>query len=169
MTIFLPGAGRPGHLAQVTPKVDVATMTQIAKLFESALQNTQTQRLRQAAQRTIEQMPATTTIGELLSSEAGAMVRALSLDEIAEALGNKLSSRRVTVEVDEDAHDDSAEGDLFVKILQAVAEEPRTIGQLSKHLDIEVADLRGYLTWMKDVGKVVTTGRARGTRYHLAP
>jgi DNA-binding IclR family transcriptional regulator len=53
--------------------------------------------------------------------------------------------------------------------LQAVAEEPRTIGQLSKDLNIGLDELRGYLSWMKEVGKVTTTGRARGTRYHLAP
>ena len=143
-------------------------MSQIAKLFESALQNTQTQRLREAAQRTLEQMPASTTLGDLLASEAGPMVRSLNLDEIAEALGKKLASRPVTVEVDASAGESSPEGDLFVKILQAVAAEPRTIGQLSKDLDLEVDELRGYLNWMKEVGKVTTTGRARGTRYHLA-
>jgi len=144
-------------------------MSQIAQLFESALQNTQTSRLRQAAQRTLEQMPASMTIGELLASEAGPMVRALNLAEITEALGNKMSSRPVRVEMDESADEDSVEGAMFVAILQAVAEEPRTIGQLSKDLNIDLDELRGYLSWMKDVGKVTTTGRARGTRYHLAP
>ena len=109
------------------------------------------------------------TIGELLASEAGPMVRALNLAEITEALGNKMSSRPVRVEMDESADEDSVEVAMFVAILQAVAEEPRTIGQLSKDLNIDLDELRGYLSWMKDVGKVTTTGRARGTRYHLAP
>ena len=81
-------------------------MSQIAQLFESALQNTQTTRLRQAAQRTLEQMPASMTIGELLASEAGPMVRALNLAEITQALGNKMVSRTVRVQIDESADEE---------------------------------------------------------------
>lgn len=61
-----------------------------------------------------------------------------------------------------------AEGDdaqRFRRILDAIEDEPLTIGQLAREVDIEIDELRGYLAWMKEAGKVITTGRARGTRY----
>ena len=35
-----------------------------------------------------------------------------------------------------------------------------------KQLDIETIELRGYLTWMKRMGKIGSVGKARATRYH---
>ena len=46
-----------------------------------------------------------------------------------------------------------------------MADEPLTIGQIAKRVEIDTEELRGYLTWMKKMGKVTATGRARATRY----
>ena len=53
-------------------------MSEIAQLFESALRNNRATLLRQAAIRTIERMPADTTIRELMGSEAAAALRELT-------------------------------------------------------------------------------------------
>lgn len=63
---------------------------------------------------------------------------------------------------------ESREERLYRQILEAMAAEPLTIGQLAKRLEIDVTELRGYLNWMKKMGKVVSSGRARATRYRVA-
>ena len=57
-------------------------MTEIAQLFESALRQNQAK----AAMGTVARMPAETTLRELLESDAGEAVRALSLRDLAQAL-----------------------------------------------------------------------------------
>ena len=60
-------------------------MTEIAQLFESALRQNRATLLRKAAINTVARMPATTKLSELLSSEAGASIRQLSISELREA------------------------------------------------------------------------------------
>jgi hypothetical protein len=36
---------------------------------------------------------------------------------------------------------------------------------MAKRLDVDIEELRGYLTWMKKMGKVTSSGQARATRY----
>jgi predicted Rossmann fold nucleotide-binding protein DprA/Smf involved in DNA uptake len=149
-------------------------MTEIAQLFESTLRQNRSR----AAMNTVARMPASTTLRELLDSDAADAIRALSLAELAQALreGGRHESgangsaagverRRRTVT----AADQSPQERLYLQILEAIADEALTIGQLSKRLDLDVEELRGYLNWMKKVGKVVSSGRARATRYQVAP
>ncbi len=65
------------------------------------------------------------------------------------------------------ASPESREARLYRQIIEAVGNEPKTIGQLAKVVDVDVVELRGYLAWMKKMGKIDSTGRARATRYHL--
>lgn len=161
-------------------------MTEIAQLFESALRQNQAK----AAMGTVARMPPQTTLRELLDSDAGEALRALRLSDLAQALaeaglgggapprtaaasrGAKPSTggRRKVVSgaVDETVWPESQEERIYRRILEAIADEPLTIGQLGKRLTLEVDELRGYLTWMKKMGKVLSTGRARATRYHVA-
>jgi predicted Rossmann fold nucleotide-binding protein DprA/Smf involved in DNA uptake len=62
---------------------------------------------------------------------------------------------------------ESREARLYRQIIEAVGSEPKTIGQLAKVVDVDVVELRGYLAWMKKMGKIDSSGRARATRYHL--
>ncbi len=154
-------------------------MTEIAQLFESALRENRASLLRSAAKSTIARMPPSTTLGALLDSDAAQAVRALTLAELTEALEEAGLSprpaggrrRRVVDAAGEVGTDSDAwggepdEARLFRRILDAMAEEPLTIGQLSKEVAIAVDELRGYLAWMKKAGKVVSSGRARATRY----
>lgn len=154
-------------------------MTEIAQLFESALRENRASLLRKAAKSTIARMPPSTTLSALLESDAGEAVRALTLTEFTEALEEAGLSptpaggrRRRVVEAEptggsdsDEWGDEAAEAQLFRRILDAMTEEPLTIGQLSKEVGIAVDELRGYLTWMKKAGKVTSSGRARATRY----
>ena len=159
-------------------------MTEIAQLFENALRHNRSTLLRQAAMRTVERMPATTTLRELLQTDAADAVRELSLEDLAEALRNahghgasgpgstpdsapRSGPRRVLVTAATPESQASREERLYREILQALEGEPLTIGQLAKQLDIETAELRGYLSWMKKMGKVESSGRARSTRYQI--
>lgn len=152
-------------------------MTEIAQLFESALRENRASLLRKAAKSTIARMPPSTTLSSLLDSDAGEAVRALTLTELTEALEEAgltptaLGGRRRRV-VDDTSGTDSAEwggeaaeAQLFRRIIDAMSDEPLTIGQLSKEVGIAVDELRGYLAWMKKAGKVTSSGRARATRY----
>ncbi len=56
----------------------------------------------------------------------------------------------------------------LTSILEALSAGPQTIGQLGKAVSLETAELRGYLAWMKRMGKVNSSGRARATRYFAA-
>jgi hypothetical protein len=172
-------------------------MTEIAQLFESALRQNRANLLRKAAINTVAKMPAQTTLHELLTSEAGSSIRELTLSELREALTGFLpapGTRRSTGNGSgngaaigasngngtyhasalggapanaSNASPESREARLYRQIIEAVGSEPKTIGQLAKVVDVDVVELRGYLAWMKKMGKIDSTGRARATRYHL--
>ena len=148
-------------------------MTEIAQLFESALRQNRATLLRKAAINTVARMPATTKLSELLSSEAGASIRQLSISELREALGGLVPARPVRPAADAAEGEAAANGanearevQVYKQILTAIEDEPLTIGQLAKRIDCDIAELRGYLAWMKKMGKIDSTGRARATRYH---
>ena len=138
-------------------------MTEIAQLFESTLRQNRSR----AAMSTVARMPPTTTLRELLASDAADAIRALSLGELAEAL--REAGFGPTERAPQAEPERSPEEVLYLRILEEIADEALTIGQLSKRLDLDVDQLRGYLSWMKKMGKVVSSGRARATRYQAAP
>lgn len=152
-------------------------MTEIAQLFESALKQNRATLLRRAAINTVARMPADTTLRELLASEASQAIRELTLQDLATALaggeGATLASREVASDGAEPAKDktrpnvwpESPEEKIYREILEAVCEKSLTIGQLSKQLDLDTEELRGYINWMKKMGKISSSGRARATRY----
>jgi hypothetical protein len=171
-------------------------MTEIAQLFESALRQNRANLLRKAAINTVAKMPAQTTLHELLSSEAGSSIRELTLVELREALagfvsaaspsapastastaGSAAGARRIPVAASANGQSgpnngsgeslESREARLYRQIIEACSHEPKTIGQLAKVVDVDVVELRGYLAWMKKMGKIDSSGRARATRYHL--
>lgn len=159
-------------------------MLEIARLLENALANNRSG-LRKAAKQTLAKAPLTTTIRELLSSEAGDAMRELSLADLEEALisagaGNgRSSSARSTVGTSQgraaveakpstSADSQSREEFMYRRILEVLTTNPGlTIGQLAKRMDVDTMELRGYLAWMRRVGKVHSIGRARATRYSL--
>lgn len=147
-------------------------MTEIAQLFESALQHNRASLLRKAAINTVARMPPTTKLRDLLNSEAGASIRQLTLEDIREALGGfckvgtSQDSAKQTAEQIET--NESREARVYREILQAIGKKPLTIGQIARKVDIDAAELRGYLAWMKKNGKIDSTGRARATRYHIS-
>ncbi|MDC0715423.1 hypothetical protein [Nannocystis bainbridge] len=152
-------------------------MTEIAQLFESALRQNRATLLRKAAINTVARMPAITKLSELLSSEAGASIRQLSISELREALAALVPARAARPAPAVSAANVEAEGaangagearevQVYKQILTAIEDEPLTIGQLAKRIDCDIAELRGYLAWMKKMGKIDSTGRARATRYH---
>jgi hypothetical protein len=144
-------------------------MTEIAQLFESTLRQNRSR----AAMNTVARMPPATTLRELLDSDAADAIRALTLGELAQALREGGVSaaparprRRAIAASDTER---SPQEKLYLRILDTIADEALTIGQLSKRLELDVDELRGYLSWMKKMGKVVSSGRARATRYQAAP
>ncbi len=156
-------------------------MTEIAQLFESALRQNRASLLRKAAMNTLAKMPPATTLRELLESDAGEAVRELTLLDLGEALaqaGYEASQAapptRSRPSEDDEANSrssrwgESKEERIFREILAAIEDEALTIGQLSKRLDVDIEELRGYLAWMKKAGKVLSSGRARATRYQPA-
>lgn len=154
-------------------------MSEIAQLFESALRNNRATLLRQAALRTLERMPAETTVRELMQSEAAAAIRELTLDDLAEGLpqahadaadaaGAPRGARRLRIEAAPREVSASREEALYREILDALSGAPLTIGQLAKQLDLDTDEVRGYLAWMKKMGKVESSGRARATRYQAS-
>lgn len=169
-------------------------MTEIAQLFESALRQNRANLMRKAAINTVAKMPAQTTLHELLTSEAGSSIRELTLVELREALagfvsaaaatasaaGPSTATRRAPAAGSANAQTaastpsngsgetlESREARLYRQIIEACGHEPKTIGQLAKVVDVDVVELRGYLAWMKKMGKIDSSGRARATRYHL--
>jgi hypothetical protein len=167
-------------------------MTEIAQLFESALRQNRASLLRKAAINTLVRMPPSTTLRELLDSDAGEAVRALTLSDLSSALqqagykGTRTASiaaartggastavaapggRRRKVDLEggtSDTWSESREERIFRQIIGATEHEPLTIGQMAKRLDVDIEELRGYLTWMKKMGKVTSSGKARATRY----
>jgi predicted ArsR family transcriptional regulator len=160
-------------------------MTEIAQLFESALRQNRASLLRKAAMNTLARMPPATTLRELLDSDAGEAVRELTLRDLVDALAHagyrpahggangRGTATRARTQADDAASpsaqwEESKEERIFREILAALEDEPLTIGQLGKRLDVDVEELRGYLAWMKKAGKVLSSGRARATRYQPA-
>jgi hypothetical protein len=149
-------------------------MLEIARLLENALANNRSG-LRKAAKQTLAHAPLTTTVRELLASEAGDAMRELTLADLEEALmtasgaetrSSNTSGTRHKVATSADSQ--SREEYMYRRILEVLARSPGlTIGQLAKKLDVDTLELRGYLSWMRRVGKVHSTGRARATRYSL--
>lgn len=143
-------------------------MTEIAQMFESALRSNRASLLRKAAMNTVARMPPNTTLRDLLASDAAEAIRALTLEDLAAALREAgLAPAPRPQPVAAPAGPQSREEQIYRRILDAMAQEALTIGQLSKRMDVDVEELRGYLTWMKKMGKVVSTGRARATRYQV--
>lgn len=159
-------------------------MTEIAQLLESALRNKRSSLLRQAAMRTVARMPPETTIADLLDSDARDAIRDLTLDDLSEALAegaqDSLPSAREVAAVDlggargdgaanegETAADGASREERIFRRILAELGAPMTIGQLAKRLDMDTEELRGYLQWMKGMGRVQSSGRARATRYSL--
>jgi len=137
-------------------------MTEIAQLFESALRNNRSSLLRKAAMNTVAKMAPDTTLRDLLESDACEAIRELTLDDLVDALRDK----RVLSPRHEAAPASEAE-QLYRRILDELAVGALTIGRLSKRLVMDTTQLRGYLNWMKRMGKVHSNGRARATRYFL--
>ncbi|MBK6916115.1 MAG: hypothetical protein IPH07_01825 [Deltaproteobacteria bacterium] len=131
---------------------------------------------------TLAQMPPSTTLRELLESDAGEAVRALTLRDLGLALQQAGYQPRARAEAGARRRvaapptgpsrsaqwEESREERVFREILAALEHDSLTIGQLSKKLDVDTEELRGYLTWMKKAGKVTSSGRARATRYSPA-
>jgi len=163
-------------------------MTDVAQLFESALRQNQAK----AAMSTVARMPPETTLRQLLQSDAGEAVRALSLRDLAQALREAgfvsrgtlrvparpaaaapARKRVVAAEPSEPVWPESHDVRMYLRILDAVADEPLTIGQLAKRLELsseaDKDELRKRLKWMKDEGKIMSAGRARATRFQAVP
>ena len=140
-------------------------MTEIAQLFESALRQNRANLLRKAALNTVARMPPSMTLRELLQSEAGAAIRELSLRELTEALAGLAAPAEGGAP--SAAESEGREVRAYRQILEVVEAGPMTIGQIAKHVDIDIDELRGYLNWMKKVGKIGSAGRARATRYFV--
>lgn len=166
-------------------------MLEIARLLENALANNRSG-LRKAAKQTLAKAPLITTIRELLASEAGDAMRELTLADLEDALiAAGAGAKRGTashshghshgavasaggqagdadVEPKTSADSQSREEFMYRRILEVLADSPSlTIGQLAKRIDVDTIELRGYLSWMRRVGKVSSIGRARATRYSL--
>lgn len=150
-------------------------MLEIARLLENALANNRSG-LRKAAKQTLAKAPLTTTIHELLVSEAGDAMRELTLTDLEEALiaagagdrRERHGTRQVVAKPATSADSQSREEYMYRRILEVLSDTPAlTIGQLAKRIDVDTTELRGYLSWMRRVGKVSSTGKARATRYSL--
>lgn len=156
-------------------------MVEIGQFFESALRS-QSAELKKAAMQAVANMGGSATIRDLLGSEAGQMIRQLSLRDLRDSLSelelessleeddmlSDLEAEATELAADDpDGTRESEQARMFREIVDALGHGPATIGQLSKDLDIDSDELRGYLDWMRSVGKVFTTGRARATRYNL--
>jgi hypothetical protein len=152
-------------------------MLEIARLLENALANNRSG-LRKAAKQTLAKAPLGTTIRELLASEAGEAIRDLTLTDLEEALieagagysrkptRSSAAARRRKVATSADSQ--SREEYMYRRILEVLsAQGSLTIGQIAKQIDVDTTELRGYLAWMRRVGKVGSSGKARATRYHL--
>src|SRR5690606_6582455 len=126
-------------------------MLEIARLLENALANNRSG-LRKAAKQTLAHAPLTTTIRELLASEAGDAMRELTLADLEEALmtasgaePRSTSGTRHKVSASTSADSQSREEYMYRRILEVLARAPGlTIGQLAKKLDVDTLELRGY-------------------------
>jgi hypothetical protein len=183
--VSTPLAGGMFHAAR---RLNGRRMLEIARLLENALANNRSG-LRKAAKQTLAHAPLTTTIRELLASEAGEAMRELTLTDLEEALmtaaaadaRDSRSARTVhgsganparklvpSTPPSTSADSQSREEFMYRRILEVLTRSPGlTIGQLAKKLDVDTLELRGYLAWMRRVGKISSIGRARATRYSL--
>ncbi|NVB42550.1 winged helix-turn-helix domain-containing protein [Pseudenhygromyxa sp. WMMC2535] len=149
-------------------------MLDIARLLEKKLADNRSG-LRTAAKQTVAKASLTTTIRELLASEAGEAIRQLTIGDLEEALvlaggGPRAEAPRPRVVAVTSADSQSREEFMYRRILEVLAETPGlTIGQLAKQIDVDTTELRGYVSWMRSKGKISSVGRARATRYSLAP
>lgn len=150
-------------------------MVEIGQFFESALRS-QREELKQAALEAVARMGGASTVAELLASDAGQGIRQLTLRDLRDALPDLEAEARVQAQPEsfeqEVANDDGSASDaerIYLEILELLQAGPLTIGQISKQLEFEVdgTELRAYLAWMRQMGKVQTSGRARAMRYHL--
>ena len=165
-------------------------MLDIARLLDNALANNR-MGLRKAAKQTLARAPLNTTVRELLASEAGEAIRELTISDLEEALiaasGATLPSPATTKTgigtgisktgtgpaaaagpAATSADSQSREEFMYRRILEVLSDDPGlTIGQLAKRIDVDTTELRGYLSWMRRVGKISSVGRARATRYSL--
>ncbi len=142
---------------------------EIGQFFESALRN-QREELKQAALQAVADMGGATTLAELLASEAGDGIRQLTLRDLRDALPDLEAEARVQDPSEDESLADGGSRDaerIYLEILEALQSGPQTIGQLGKALELDGTELRAYLTWMRQMGKVEVTGRARATRYQL--
>jgi predicted Rossmann fold nucleotide-binding protein DprA/Smf involved in DNA uptake len=143
-------------------------MLEIGKFFESALRD-QSAELKKVALRELSKMGSDATLSELLASDLGQGVRHLSLRDLYETFA-EVEVSTSSSEVLEPRRNPAASDQerIYLEILSHLGDGPQTIGQLAKSMDLEAAELRAYLDWMRSMGKVSTTGRARATRYHLS-
>lgn len=148
-------------------------MMEIARLLENALANNRSG-LRKAAKQTLTAAPLSTTIRELLASEAGEAIRELTLTDLEDALIAAGARARPAGSLEGEekpatsADSQSREEYMYRRILEVLSGSPAlTIGQLAKRIEVDTTELRGYIAWMRRVGKVSSTGRARATRYSL--
>ena len=167
-------------------------MLDIARLLDNALANNR-MGLRKAAKQTLARAPLNTTVRELLASEAGEAIRELTISDLEEALiaasgatlpsptktgigtgigktgiGTGTGSAAAAGPAATSADSQSREEFMYRRILEVLSEDPGlTIGQLAKRIDVDTTELRGYLSWMRRVGKISSVGRARATRYSL--
>jgi len=160
-------------------------MLDIARLLDNALANNR-MGLRKAAKQTLAKAPLSTTVRELLASEAGDAIRELTISDLEEALiaagggtkagGKAQAAAKVAASAGAaaaaapatSADSQSREEFMYRRILEVLTSEPGlTIGQLAKRIDVDTTELRGYLSWMRRVGKISSVGRARATRYSL--
>ena len=167
-------------------------MLEIGRVFESALR-TNSQELRKAAIASVRRIGPDATIDDLLISEAAPEILKLSLGELCDAAGlvpkvrphvvpRDVVAKGVTASAPDagiTVHDAapetgpdlgrvSNEERMYREILGALGRDtPMTIGQLSKALGMDSQTLKPFVSWMRDMGKVESIGRARSTRYRL--
>ena len=148
-------------------------MVEISQLIESALGESQAS-LRKAALRTLSKMSPELTLREMLESEVGPTLKTATLADFRDAVAHwqnersdaetKRSNRRVIGDKSGGSADPEA---VYLSILECLQVEPQSVAHLAVSLGLEIDELRGYLDWMQQVGKVVRTGKGRGTRYQL--
>ena len=162
-------------------------MIDLTQLIETKLAASESN-LHRAAVRMVTKTKPETRIKELLDSEAGPALRCLTLVDLASALSelvgrparSRFTDRPRSVPKSSKSDNSSVtsispvqtsasdQERLYRAILDALTAGPLTIGQLSRNIQVDIIELRGYLAWMHRMGKVSRSGRARATRYALA-
>jgi hypothetical protein len=144
-------------------------MLEIGKYFESALRD-QSAELKKVALNELSQMGPSATLADLMASDLGQGIRHLSLRDVFNTFADgPAPAADAEVESDDSRREGGSDQErIYLDILHHLGDGPQTIGQLAKTMEVETAELRAYLDWMRSMGKVSTTGRARATRYHLS-